>query len=59
SDSTDNIYAIVVGGIARGTVEELISFLIPIGLWDSNTSFVGDANTSAFFVISRWVILPT
>ncbi|MBA0551342.1 hypothetical protein Golob_022231 [Gossypium lobatum] len=47
------------GGITRGTFGELISFPIPITLWDSNTSAVDDANTSAFFILSRWVILLT
>ncbi|MFQ6643776.1 hypothetical protein Gotur_018569 [Gossypium turneri] len=47
------------GGIARGTIRELILFPIPIALWDSNTSAVGDANTSAFFILSKYVILPT
>ncbi|MBA0664347.1 hypothetical protein Goklo_004369 [Gossypium klotzschianum] len=41
------------GGIARGIVGDLISFLIPIALWDSNTSAVGDANTSALFILLR------
>ncbi|MBA0557611.1 hypothetical protein Golob_014667 [Gossypium lobatum] len=46
-------------GIAQGIVRELISFPIPIALWDLNTSAVGDANNSVNFVLSRWVILPT
>ncbi|MFQ6623850.1 hypothetical protein Gotur_003280 [Gossypium turneri] len=45
-DSTDDIEAIITGGIARGTVEEIISLPIIIALWDSNTSVVGDANSS-------------
>ncbi|MBA0789202.1 hypothetical protein Gotri_027491, partial [Gossypium trilobum] len=45
--------------IARGTIADIISFPIPIALWDSNTSAVGYANTSAFFTLSKWVILPT
>ncbi|KAH1097618.1 hypothetical protein J1N35_014539 [Gossypium stocksii] len=44
---------------SQETIREYISFPIPITLWDSNTSAVGDANTSAFFVLSKWVILPT
>ncbi|MFQ6627019.1 hypothetical protein Gotur_005937 [Gossypium turneri] len=47
------------GGIARGAVRELFSLPTPIALWDSNTSVVGNANTSVFFILSRWVILPT
>ncbi|MFQ6630033.1 hypothetical protein Gotur_007512 [Gossypium turneri] len=46
-------------GITRGTVGELISLPILIALWDSNTSVVGDANTSTFFILSRRVILLT
>ncbi|MBA0670041.1 hypothetical protein Goklo_025326, partial [Gossypium klotzschianum] len=42
------------GGIVRGTIKELFSLPIPITLWDSNTFVVGDANTSAFFILSRW-----
>ncbi|MBA0570351.1 hypothetical protein Golob_004023, partial [Gossypium lobatum] len=49
----------IVEGIARGTVGELFSLPIPIALWDSNTSTMRDANTSTFFILSRWVILPT
>ncbi|KAG8493596.1 hypothetical protein CXB51_011785 [Gossypium anomalum] len=45
--------------IVRGTVEELISLPFPIALWDSNTSDVGDANTSTFFILPKWVILST
>ncbi|MBA0781527.1 hypothetical protein Gotri_002448 [Gossypium trilobum] len=37
--------------IERGTVKELISFPIPIALYYSNTSTVGDANTSVIFVL--------
>ncbi|KAK5771985.1 hypothetical protein PVK06_048243 [Gossypium arboreum] len=59
SDSTDDIWAIIAGGIARGTVNELISLPFPIAIWNSNTSAVGDANTSRFYILPRWVILPT
>ncbi|KAK5846040.1 hypothetical protein PVK06_002306 [Gossypium arboreum] len=51
--------AIIAGEIARGTVGELISLPFPIALWDSNTSAVGNTNTSTFFILLRWVILPT
>ncbi|KAG8503260.1 hypothetical protein CXB51_001218 [Gossypium anomalum] len=51
--------AIVAIGIARDTIVELISLPFPIALWDSNTSAVGDADTSTFFILLRWVILPT
>ncbi|MBA0721825.1 hypothetical protein Golax_009329, partial [Gossypium laxum] len=52
SDSTDDIEAIVARWIARGTIEELISLPIPIALWDSSTSAVGDANIFVFFILS-------
>ncbi|KAH1115174.1 hypothetical protein J1N35_008552 [Gossypium stocksii] len=51
--------AIATGGITLGTIGEIISFPIPVALWDSNTSAVGYANTFAFFILSKWVILPT
>ncbi|KAK5845352.1 hypothetical protein PVK06_001524 [Gossypium arboreum] len=67
--STDNTHsttpsdyakcAIVTGGITRGTIGELISLPITITLWDSSTSAMGDANTFTFFILSRFVILPT
>ncbi|KAK5835494.1 hypothetical protein PVK06_011183 [Gossypium arboreum] len=54
--------AIVTEGTTRGTIGELNSFLIPIALWDLSrlhSFYMGDANTSAIFVLSRWVIFPT
>ncbi|KAG8493634.1 hypothetical protein CXB51_011039 [Gossypium anomalum] len=42
----------------RSSVGELFFLPIPIALWDSNTSAMGDANTSALIILSRWVILP-
>ncbi|MBA0754562.1 hypothetical protein Gogos_022106, partial [Gossypium gossypioides] len=36
SESTYDIWAIIAGGTARGTVGELNSFLIHIVLWDSS-----------------------
>ncbi|KAG8474382.1 hypothetical protein CXB51_034157 [Gossypium anomalum] len=59
TDSSFRLYqAIVARGTARDTIGELISLPIPIALWDSNTSSVGDANSSTFFILSIWVILP-
>ncbi|MFQ6671016.1 hypothetical protein Gotur_035693 [Gossypium turneri] len=56
---TADVKASDVRRIARGTVGELFFLPIPTTIWVSNTVAVGDAKTSTFTILSRWLIVPT
>ncbi|MBA0633578.1 hypothetical protein Godav_029146, partial [Gossypium davidsonii] len=54
-----DVQASITRGIVRGVVGEVFFLPIPITVWVSNTIAVGDANTSALTILSRWLIVPT
>ncbi|MBA0839427.1 hypothetical protein Goarm_005151, partial [Gossypium armourianum] len=45
--------------IAREAVGKLFFLPNPITIWVSNTFAVGDANTSTFTILSKWLIVLT